>query len=87
MVKRDKVVPGTIIQVVKPTPGQPGPRFQGKLALHERLEVVGEPFSVGGLNLVRVKRLRTNETFDLLYAFVTGFCSLAKAKKATVVPV
>lgn len=81
MVKREAVVPGTLIQVVKLIPGQPGPRFLGRLGVNERLEVLSLPFSQGGMNLVRVKRLKTEEVFEAMYAFVTNFCKVPKAKK------
>lgn len=78
MVKREHIKSGTIIQIRKPPPEHPGPSFRGKLATFEKLEVVGPPRTSGGLNLVQVKRLRTEEIFDVLYAFVTNFCTLAQ---------
>lgn len=80
MVKRDRLIKGAVIQVTKVPPGQPGPRFQGKLGLHEKLEVVAPPFSEGGLNLVRLKRLKTGEVFEAMYAFCTNFCREPKTK-------
>lgn len=78
MVKREFIKSGTIIQIRKQPPEHAGPEYRGKLARYEKLEVTGPPRTNGGLNLVQVKRLRTDEVFDVLYAFVTNFCSLAK---------
>lgn len=74
MVKREQVVPGFVVQVNKLPPGPPGPRFTGKFALHEKLDVQSKPYSQGGLNLVKVKREKTDQVIELYYAFITNFC-------------
>jgi hypothetical protein len=61
-----------------PGSGKPGPSFNGKLGLHERLEVMTKPYARGGVNLVKVKRRKTSEEVEVLYAYVTNFCSVAK---------
>ena len=80
MVKREDIKPGLVIKVVKEMPGsgKPGPSFSGKLGLHEKLEVLTKPGARGGINLVQVKRRKTQEVVELLYAFVTNFCSVVK---------
>lgn len=85
MVKRDAIKPDVVVKVTKlmPGDGKPGPRFTGKLALHERLVVVGPPFSTGGMNLVKVRRKRTGEVVDFLYAFITNFCKVVDEHKDT----
>lgn len=82
MVKRDKVIPGTIVQVNKLPPGPPGPRFTGKFAMHERLDIQSKPFSSGGLNLVKVKREKTDQAIEVYYAFITNFCRLEGEKSS-----
>jgi hypothetical protein len=80
MVKREDIKPGQVVKVVKEMPGsgKPGPSFSGKLGLHERLEVLSKPGGRGGVNLVKVRRRKTSEEFEALYAFVTNFCSVDK---------
>lgn len=80
MVKREDIKAGTLIKVVKEMPGtgKPGPSFNGKLGLHERLEVLSKPGGRRGINLVKVRRRKTGEEFEALYAFVTNFCSVDK---------
>jgi hypothetical protein len=76
MVKREYLTPGALVKVAKkvaPT-AMPGPNFNGTLGLNERLEVITPPRTVGGTNLVTVKRRKTGEEFDALYAFITCFC-------------
>lgn len=80
MVKREAIQADAEIQITKAMPGsgRPGPRFAGVLDVGEILVVQGKPFSSGGLNLVKVKRKKTGEVFDALYAFVTNFCKIAE---------
>jgi len=79
MVKRKDIVRGTAVYVVKlmPSGSHAGPAFRGVLEFGERLIILTKPFSVGNLNLVNVEREKTGECFDVIYAFVTNFCSLA----------
>jgi len=79
MIKRKDILPRTAINVVKlmPSGSHAGPAFRGVLEFGERLIILTKPFSVGPLNLVNVEREKTGECFDVIYAFVTNFCSLA----------
>ena len=88
MVKREDIKQGNVVKVVKEMPGsgRPGQTFTGKLGLHERLDILGAPFSRGGLNLVKVRRRKTGESVDLMYAYVTVFCRLANDEKEAVSP-
>jgi hypothetical protein len=81
MVKREMVVPGTQLQVSKVPPGPAGPSFAGKFAQHERLTVTSRPFTSGGLNLVKVKREKTGDDIEVMYAFVTNYCRLSTTSK------
>jgi hypothetical protein len=78
MVKREDIKPGVLVKVTKEMPGsgKPGPSFSGKLGLHERLEVLTKPGSKGGLNLVKVRRRKTSEEVELMYAYITNFCTV-----------
>lgn len=78
MVKRDAIKAEVEIEIAKAMPGngRPGPRFAGTLEVGEVLVVQSKPFSSGGLNLVKVRRKTTGETFDAIYAFVTNYCKL-----------
>ena len=82
MVKRDKVVPGTVVQVIKLPPGPAGPNFTGKFALHEKLDIISKPFSSGGMHLVKVRREKNDATFDVMYAFITNYCRMPTTKKS-----
>lgn len=82
MVKRDKVIPGTVVQVVKLPPGPAGPKFTGKFALHEKLDIMSKPFSSGGMHLVKVRREKNGATFDVMYAFITNYCRMPTTKKS-----
>lgn len=85
MVKREDIKPGVVVKVVKAMPGngKPGPSFDGKLGLNEKLELMGTPTSSGGLNLVKVKRTKTGAVTELMYAFITNFCKVVKQEPAT----
>ena len=79
MIKRKDILPRTAINVGKllPTGCFAGPSVRCVLEFGERLIILTKPFSVGPLNLVNVEREKTGECFDVIYAFVTNFCSLA----------
>ena len=76
MVKREDVKPGFVIKVVKQMPGSgtPGPTFKGKIGINEKLEILTVPMNRGGMNIVRLRRRKTGETVEFLYAFVTNYC-------------
>jgi hypothetical protein len=80
MIKRKDVIPGTNITVVKlmPNGSFAGPSVKEALDYGERFTVLSKPFSSGPLNLVKVKRDKTGESLDVLYAFTVCFCSLSK---------
>ncbi len=82
MVKREMVVPNMVIQVSKAMPGSPGPKFHGKLGIHERLLILSKPRQEGGLNLVNVRREKTGEDFEVMYAFITNYCKLPSLKRS-----
>lgn len=74
MVKRDQIVPGKVVRVKKVPAGSPGIGFEGRLKARERLLVLSFPYTMGGLQLVKVKRLEDDREFSALYPFVTNFC-------------
>lgn len=76
MVKRDFIVPGNKVKVTRKMPdGVPaGPKFLGNLGVGEKLLITGLPTNIGGTNVVRVTRLKTDESCELIYAFITNFC-------------
>jgi hypothetical protein len=79
VIKRTQIVPGFVVKVSKKMPDSvpAGPRFTGNLGLNEKLEISGVPRNSGGLNLVPVIRLKTGEQTEVIYAFITNFCSPA----------
>lgn len=83
MVKRNDIKPGVIVKVKKVMPegSQPSITFLAKaLEIDELLEVKSVPLSLsrGGMSIVPVKRLSTGESIDLMYSFVTNYCTQDK---------
>lgn len=83
MVKRNDIKPGLLVRVKKVMPkgSQPSITFLANaLELDELLEVKSVPLelSSGGMTIVPVKRLSTGESIDLMYSFVTNYCTQDK---------
>lgn len=88
MVKREHIKAGALVKVVKlmPVGSAAGPAFKGTLGMHERLEIRGTPISRGPMNLVSVKRRKTGEVVELIYAFITNYCKLVDAEEPELTP-
>lgn len=83
MLKREDVLPGTVIVVNRQPPTPPGTNWENSPQFVKglKLEITSKPYKNGGMNLVNViQNCVGGGTGAVMYSFVTCFCSRSNEK-------